>query len=118
MDGVFWRPWLSLAYKMFNASFGGSVKFRADGKETFRDHQDEIRRLVPREKLLEYRVGEGWERLCEFLEVEVPNEQFPKINDGKDFKEMFGSLMKIRALALAKQATPFVVGLLALGGAV
>ena len=30
--------------------------------------------------MLVYKVGEGWDRLCEFLGHEVPDEQFPHEN--------------------------------------
>ena len=36
--------------------------------------------MVPASQLLVYRVGEGWERLCQFLEVEVPDCPFPHEN--------------------------------------
>ena len=35
---------------------------------------------MPAEQLLVYRVGEGWERLCNFLQVEVPDVPFPHEN--------------------------------------
>jgi hypothetical protein len=40
-----------------------------------------MRRLVPRERLLEYKLGSGWKPLCDFLGKEVPEEEFPNIND-------------------------------------
>ena len=30
-------------------------------------------------------VTEGWEPLCEFLEVPVPDVPFPHVNDSKEF---------------------------------
>ena len=39
-----------------------------------------MKALVPAPDLLVYRVGEGWERLCQFLEVEVPAVPFPHEN--------------------------------------
>jgi hypothetical protein len=46
-------------------------------------HNEHIRNVVPRHNLLEYSPGDGWEELCEFLEVAKPQEEFPHIN-GKD----------------------------------
>eukprot|EP00747_Dinoflagellata_sp_TGD_P137825 gnl/TRDRNA2_/TRDRNA2_175730_c0_seq2.p1 gnl/TRDRNA2_/TRDRNA2_175730_c0~~gnl/TRDRNA2_/TRDRNA2_175730_c0_seq2.p1 ORF type:complete len:313 (+),score=22.39 gnl/TRDRNA2_/TRDRNA2_175730_c0_seq2:54-941(+) len=37
----------------------------------------EIESTVPPEKLLIYNVADGWGPLCDFLQVPVPNEQFP-----------------------------------------
>lgn len=39
-----------------------------------------IRGLVPKERLLEWSVDEGWEPLCAFLGKEVPDEPFPHAN--------------------------------------
>ena len=39
-------------------------------------------RTIPPEKLLVYNVEEGWEPLAKLLDMEVPDEPFPKINDG------------------------------------
>jgi hypothetical protein len=45
-----------------------------------------IRGLVPKERLLEWYVEDGWEPLCEFLGKPVPNEHFPRVNNGAGFK--------------------------------
>lgn len=39
-----------------------------------------IRGLVPKERLLEWSVEDGWEPLCEFLGKPVPDEPFPHVN--------------------------------------
>jgi len=56
------------------------------GEETavqfFNSWKDLMIRTIPPEKLLVYNVAEGWEPLATLLGVEVPDEPFPKINDG------------------------------------
>ena len=38
------------------------------------------------EKLLEFKVQDGWEPLCRFLGESIPcGEKFPKVNDNRDF---------------------------------
>lgn len=44
-------------------------------------HCDNVRKTIPQERLLEYNVKEGWEPLCEFLGVPIPDVPFPHIND-------------------------------------
>ena len=41
---------------------------------------------VPPERLLVYRVSEGWDPLCRFLGVPVPNTPFPSENSREEFK--------------------------------
>ena len=39
-------------------------------------------RTVPADKLVIYNVEEGWEPLAKMLDMELPDEPFPDINDG------------------------------------
>jgi hypothetical protein len=40
----------------------------------------------PKEKLLVFEVTQGWKPLCQFLDVPVPKEPFPHVNDTKSFQ--------------------------------
>jgi hypothetical protein len=44
-----------------------------------------IKGLVPKERLLEWDVIDGWEPLCKFLGKEIPKETFPRTNDAAAF---------------------------------
>jgi hypothetical protein len=46
---------------------------------------EEVKRTVPPEKLLIFQVKDGWEPLCRFLGVPVPDEPFPRSNESKGF---------------------------------
>lgn len=96
--------------------FFGQKPFEETGKKKFVEHYDQVRQLVPKENLLEYRVGEGWDRLCEFLDQPIPNERFPKTNDTKTFGDRSGVVMQLAFLRLLKRAAP-IVGALGAGGA-
>jgi hypothetical protein len=51
----------------------------------FVDHIREVREAVPAGKLLVFAAAEGWEPLCRFLEVPVPDVPFPHINDRETY---------------------------------
>jgi hypothetical protein len=53
--------------------------------ETMLRHNEEVQRVVPPERLLVWSVTEGWEPLCEFLELPVPDAPFPHANDRTEF---------------------------------
>ena len=56
-------------------------------KIIFKNHIEEVKRTVPKEQLLIYEITQGWEPLCKFLAVPVPQgEPFPIINDLKSMK--------------------------------
>ncbi|RFU74049.1 hypothetical protein TARUN_8198 [Trichoderma arundinaceum] len=101
MKTVYWRVtdgelrWLSnfdwaasmyypMLKKFFDTFFEGDFPTR--GKEVFRKHYAEVRSLVPKDRLLEYKVTDGWGPLCEFLGEPIPKEfSFPNVNDNSDF---------------------------------
>lgn len=51
----------------------------------FMDHNEAVRKAIPVDQLLVYEVREGWGPLCEFLEVAVPADAFPRTNDRAEF---------------------------------
>ena len=72
-----------MEYGMFKCS--DQAGFRARATETYREHYAKVRRMVPKERLLEYRLGSGWGPLCKFIGKEVPAEEFPFLNEKKEF---------------------------------
>ena len=44
-------------------------------------HNEQMRKIVPKEKLLEFSPADGWGPLCAFLGDEVPKTDFPRLND-------------------------------------
>ncbi|AFR07419.1 sulfotransferase family protein [Nocardiopsis alba ATCC BAA-2165] len=75
---------LPLLDRMWNAHFGvgpGEVPDEATAVAAFERHTARVRAEVPADRLLVYRVGQGWEPLCAFLGVDVPDEPFPRLND-------------------------------------
>jgi hypothetical protein len=45
-------------------------------------------------KVLEWEPSMGWEPLCDFLEVAVPEEEFPSVNDANEIKVLRSYLIK------------------------
>jgi hypothetical protein len=48
---------------------------------------DAVKGSVPADRLLVWDPQEGWEPLCHFLDVEVPGEPLPRLNDTASFRE-------------------------------
>ena len=79
--------------------------------ETFRRHNDEVRRRVPPERLLVYDVREGWAPLCDFLGVEAPDEPFPHLNDTREMRRRLFGIAALSAAAPTLAVAGLVVGL-------
>ncbi|MGF1470885.1 MAG: sulfotransferase family protein [Rubrobacteraceae bacterium] len=61
--------------------FSGWFANREHAISVFEEHNKEVVRHVPPERLLVYEVTEGWPPLCEFLGVEEPTDRpFPRLN--------------------------------------
>jgi len=58
-----------------------------------------VERTVPKERLLKFNVKEGWEPLCKFLGVPIPDVPFPNMNSGGSL-EHFVELRKRRSWLL------------------
>lgn len=68
-------------------------------------HNQEVRDAVPADRLLEWSPAAGWEPLCAFLDVPVPQAPVPHVNDSAVFagRIVEGSLAVLNAWQ-AKQA--------------
>lgn len=48
----------------------------------YHEHVEGVRRAIPADRLLEFRVQDKWGPLCAFLDRPVPTEPFPHSNEG------------------------------------
>jgi sulfotransferase family protein len=71
---------------IWERTFRGNFADKHYAIEIFNQHIEEVKKYVPPEQLLVYNVKEGWEPLCAFLGVEVPEDKpFPHLNDRANF---------------------------------
>ncbi|HXQ10738.1 MAG TPA: sulfotransferase [Caulobacteraceae bacterium] len=73
----------------FFASFAGTLRQHIDDRawmtDYFRRHDAEVKAAFPSERLLVYQVGSGWDPLCKFLGVPVPDVPYPSENSRGEF---------------------------------
>jgi len=71
----------------WDGMFQGRFADKAFAIEVFNRYNEQVRRVVPPDRLLVYEVREGWEPLCAFLGVPVPDgKPFPHVNDTAEFR--------------------------------
>ncbi|SEG90929.1 hypothetical protein SAMN05444920_107148 [Nonomuraea solani] len=89
---VSWRsPDFALYPRMARATFidrvfDGRVGDRDHVIEVFERHVAEVKAAIPGDRLLVFEAGEGWEPLCAFLGVPVPEVPYPRANERADFR--------------------------------
>ena len=77
----------AMAGKIMVQTFDNRIDDMEHATSVFQKHIETVKRTIPEERLLVYEPGEGWERLCAFLEVSIPDEPFPKVNTSEEFRE-------------------------------
>jgi Sulfotransferase domain len=84
-----WNEFMRLCSRMWAAQgVFSSVELRPGQlAEAVDRYQEQVQRNIPEERLLVWSVTEGWEPLCAFLEVDVPDAQFPRLNDSKMYTD-------------------------------
>ena len=69
-------------------TFDNRFEDKAHAIEVFQKHNQAVRDTIDPTRLLVFDVREGWGPLCRFLEVPVPDEPFPRLNDTATFQAM------------------------------
>jgi Sulfotransferase domain len=86
-----WRDYMDLITAMWEKS--GLLPSHAAGPDldelarAFERYNEEVRQTVPADRLLVWSPSDGWEPLCDFLELPVPKAPLPRVNDSKMFND-------------------------------
>ncbi len=71
---------------MWQGAFHGRFEDKDYVIGLYEKHVAEVKASLPTEKLLAFDVKDGWEPLCRFLNVPVPDKPFPRLNDTDAFR--------------------------------
>ncbi|MFF0411686.1 sulfotransferase family protein [Kitasatospora sp. NPDC004745] len=72
---------------VWDGIFGGRFTDKDHAIEAYHRHNEEVVRALGADNVLVYDVKQGWEPLCAFLGVEVPEEDFPHANDSAAMRQ-------------------------------
>ena len=100
-------PFIDEAFRVNDALiwdglFEGVFEDRQRAIEIFEARTEEVIAAVPPEQLLVFDVVDGWEPLCDFLGVPVPDEPFPHANDRQSIRRRF------RAVRVVSHGAPWL----------
>ncbi len=95
-----WWAYMQLMRRMWAAQgvFSGPELRPGQLADAITRYQEQVQRNIPEDRLLVWSVQDGWEPLCRFLDVEVPDAEFPRLNDSKMFVDRIidGSLVVVQ----------------------
>ena len=99
---------------IWQRSLQGAMPDRDKATVRYDAHLKEVVAEVPPERLLVFKVDEGWAPLCAFLGVPTPDEPFPNVNDRAEIKKTIrdvirGMWITVGVIALAALVIIFVL---------
>ncbi len=86
-EGMVSPEWDAMNNAIRGARFSTSGLDMDSMIQGFRDHNEQVRKGVDSNRLLEWTIGDGWESICKALNLPVPKEPFPHTNSTKEWLE-------------------------------
>lgn len=113
-----WLPWTSTLARLtdqliWDGTFNGRAREKDVAIAQFHRHTREVRAEIAPQRLLVYDVKQGWEPLCRFLGLPVPDLPFPHTNRRSSIRAAVWLIRTGKALLIAILVT-LVTGLLAM----
>jgi hypothetical protein len=75
---------------LFEKTFTPAWTDEQEARRAYDAHNAAVRAAVPAERLVEWQAGDGWEPICNALDIAVPAEPFPHVNTTDEFRKMTG----------------------------
>ncbi|PHH79655.1 hypothetical protein CDD80_4140 [Ophiocordyceps camponoti-rufipedis] len=131
--GLLWRPLATFTMRFVDPLIGNTTpvkirklllgffeakdvdEARRNTRRIYDRHNEQIRKMVPPGRLLEYRMGSGWEPICSFLDKPVPDDDFPWVNDSEALAALFRRGLRRSFVTLSKLCLPWIGAICAAG---
>jgi len=78
---------------IWDGLFDGRMDDKAHVINVYLAHNQAVKDSVPADRLLVFESSQGWPPLCEFLDVAIPDEPYPRVNTTEDFRTMMQARM-------------------------
>lgn len=109
-------PVVAAVRKILLGGFGAhhvrELRDRRRLRNGYTDYYRRVRAAVPAARRLEYRLGDGWEPLCAFLDVPVPDVPFPRVNEAAEHELRNFATGKRVTQRACMRAGPWIAGAL------
>lgn len=78
---------------LLNRYFQGDFLNRELTIKRYNQFYEEVSAFIPADQLLKYEISQGWDPICQFLGVDVPEAEFPYKNKTIDFQQQIGKMI-------------------------
>jgi hypothetical protein len=82
-----YKIWKLQEELLWQKTFKGRFHDKDFAIQQFKNHIENVKKNIPAERLLVYEIKQGWQPLCDFLEIPIPDTDFPRVNDTESFIE-------------------------------
>ena len=72
----------------------GTMANRSAAIAYYEQHIADVKAVVPPDRLLVFSAEQGWKPLCDFLQVPVPDSEFPNVNDRAAIKKTLADMTR------------------------
>jgi hypothetical protein len=119
-DPTWTGRWNGLGRSWVEALFGSTnlATAKANAVERYEAHYAAIRATVPADRLLEYKLGSGWQPLCKFLGRPEPDAPFPHRNEANTLERAFVRAIQKSLMRSARNVGVVLGGLAVMVGIV
>jgi hypothetical protein len=83
-------PWSAMLKDLLANTFTPDLLDKDKAIAAYEAHNADVRATAPRDRLVEWHPGDGWEPLCSALGVPVPDEPYPHTNSTSEFRTRAG----------------------------
>jgi hypothetical protein len=80
------EEWHQMVLELAAREIGSDWDNAERAQAFYERHNEEVRREAPADRLLEWRATDGWEPLCEALDLPVPDDPFPRVNTRDEWR--------------------------------
>lgn len=70
---------------LWQTTFQGRFEDKEFAIQQFENHIQRVKDTVPADRLLVYKIQQGWQPICDFFDLPVPDKAFPRVNDTDSF---------------------------------
>ena len=82
--------WRATLVRLLGQRFSDRFEDKDAMIDAYERHNEAVRAAISPDRLLEWSPTDGWDPLCKFLGVPIPDEPFPRVNTTADFRQMLG----------------------------
>lgn len=73
---------------VWDGVFDGKFAEKDIAIKVYEENTEEVKRSIPKHRLLIHEAKEGWQPLCEFLNKPIPDTPYPRTNEAKEIERV------------------------------